>query len=174
MPQHTPRSPRNLGDVMREDFEAETGVRWRPGRWIAITLAALLAVTLVGWLFGLLTLPFRTAAGVSERIGNPDNVLFQYEHFHDLCAAVRTDDAQIQAKQDEIKAYDKRHPDGDPSDAYQAAPKRDRLGTELSGLKQHRAGLVETYNADSAKYNRALFKDNSLPDRLDESTPTCN
>jgi hypothetical protein len=124
----------------------------------------------VAWL----TQPLRTANGVRERVGDPDNVLYQYEHFHDVCAAVAATDKKIAAKQAEIDAYDKRHPDGDKGDQFQAAPKRDRLDTELTGLTQFRADQVEQYNADSAKTNRSLFKDRSLPVRLSDDTPICN
>jgi hypothetical protein len=145
-----------------------------PWRWFFGIVGAFAAVALIVWGVGWLTQPLRTAEGVRERVGNADNALYQYEHFHDLCAGVRTADAKIYAKQVEIEAYDERHPDGDKSDQFQAAPKRDRLDTELSGLKAHRVELVETYNADSAKGNRSLFKDWSLPERLDDSLPTCN
>jgi hypothetical protein len=168
------RKPEDLSVVVRRDFEAETGVRFRPVRWFFGIVAVVLAVAAIVWVIGWITQPARTAAGVRERVANPDNVLFQYEHFHDLCAAVAATDSKITAKQDEIAAYDKRHPDGDEADKFQAAPKRDRLDTELAGLKQFRADQVAQYNADSAKQNRGLFKDASLPYRLDESTPVCN
>lgn len=135
-----------------------------------IAVAVWLGVVAIGWL----TQPVRTASEVREKVGDADNVLLTYEHFHEVCAGVRSTDQKIDAKQDEIDAYDERHPDGDKSDEFQAAPKRDRLDTELSGLKAHRADLVEEYNADSAKANRALFKDGDLPERIGDDTPTCN
>jgi hypothetical protein len=144
-------------------------VRW----WFAILgtiVAVWLGFVLVGWI----TQPVRTASEVREKVGNADNVINTYEGFHDLCASVRAIDKKIADKQDEIAAYDRRHPDGDPSDRYQAAPKRDRLDTELAGLKSQRADLAEDYNADSAKANKSLFKDGRLPERLDDTTPTCN
>jgi len=144
-------------------------MKWFFG-FIGAALAVWLVIVAVGWL----TQPVRTANGVRERVGDPDNVLYQYEHFHDLCAAVAATDKKIAAKKAEITAYDKRHSDGDKSDQFQAAPKRDRLDTELTGLQQFRADQVEQYNADSAKANRSLFKDRSLPERLDDDTPTCN
>lgn len=165
---------RNLGRAIREDFEEETGINWRPWRWV-FTIVAVIAVIALAWgVVGWLTQPLRTANGVRERVGDPDNVLYQYEHFHDLCAAVVATDKKISAKETEIAAYDKRHPDGDKSDQFQAAPKRDRLDTELTGLQQFRAEQAEKYNADSAKANRSLFKDRSLPERLGDDTPTCN
>lgn len=167
-------SKRNLGRAFREDFEEEAGVRFRPWKWFFATVAVVLIV--LGVFYGIrwMTQPLRTAEGVRERVGNPDNVLFQYEHFHDLCGAVVATDQKIAAKQDEIADYDKRHPHGDPSDKYQAASKRDRLQTELTGLEQFRADQVAQYNADSAKHSRALFKDASLPDRIGDDTPVCN
>lgn len=158
----------------RQEFLEETGHKWRPWRWFFAVVGIGLAVWLVFVGVGWLTQPVRTASTIREKTGNADNVLYQYEHFHDLCAGVAATDKKIAAKDAEIKAYDKRHPDGDKSDAYQAAPKRDRLDTELTGLTQNRADLVEQYNADSAKANRSMFKDRSLPERLGDDTPTCN
>jgi hypothetical protein len=137
---------------------------------VGAILAVWLGVVAIGWI----TQPVRTASEVREKVGDADNVLLTYEHFHDLCAGVRATDQKITAKADEIEAYDERHPDGDKADQFQAAPKRDRLDTELSGLKQHRADLAEEYNADSAKANQALFKDGDLPERIGDDTPTCN
>lgn len=166
--------PKNLGRAIREDFEEDTGVRFRPWRWFFVALAVLLVIAGVFYGIRWFTQPLRTAEGVRERVGNADNVLYQYEHFHDLCGGVRAIDSKISAKEREIADYDKRHPNGDNGDQFQAAPKRDRLGTELTGLTQQRADQVEQYNADSAKTNRSLFKDRSLPGRLSDETPTCN
>ncbi|SET52147.1 hypothetical protein [Nonomuraea wenchangensis] len=143
-------------------------------KWFLGVIGAALATWLVVVLIGWLTQPVRTANGVRERVGDPDNVLYQYEHFHDLCASVAATDVKIAAKQGEIAAYDKRHPDGDPSDRFQAAPKRDRLDTELTGLQQFRADQAAKYNADSAKANRSLFKDRDLPAEIGDDTPDCN
>lgn len=166
---------RNLRDAVREGFEEETGVRWRPWRWLLTTVGLCLLVALIVWGVAWITQPLRTANGVRERVGNPDNVLYQYEHYHDMCATVVATDSKISAKQAEIAAYDKRHPDGDDkSEQFQAAPKSYRLETELAGLQQFRADTVAQYNADSAKANRALFKDRSLPERLGDDTPICN
>lgn len=144
-------------------------MKWFFG-FIGAALAVWLVIVAIGWL----TQPVRTASEVREKVGSADNVLYQYEHFHDLCAAVVATDKKISAKQAEIEAYDKRHPDGDKGDQFQAAPKRDRLDTELAGLQQFRADQVAKYNADSAKANRQLFKDRSLPERLGDDTPVCN
>lgn len=158
----------------KDDFREETGVSWRPWRWFFYAIAVGLVVWLVFVIIGWVTQPVRTAGQVREKVGNADNVLYQYEHYFDLCSGVRVKDKQIAEKKAAIAAYDKRYPNGDPGDQFQAAPKRDRLDTELSGLKDTRTELAEKYNADTAKANRNLFKDRALPERITDDTPTCN
>ncbi|RBQ21553.1 hypothetical protein DP939_02255 [Spongiactinospora rosea] len=143
-------------------------------RYLFAAVGVFLAVYVGLLLLGVATLPFRTAAGVAERVGDPDAVLYNYEHFFDLCADVRTADRQIADKEVEIAAYERRKPDGEPGDRFQAAPKGERLATELAGLREHRADLAETYNADSAKASRNVFKPGTLPKRIGDTTPTCN
>jgi hypothetical protein len=165
---------RNLRHAVREDFEDGTGIRFRPWRWVLAIVGAVVVIALLAWTLGWLTQPLRTSSGVRERVGDADNVLYQYEHFHDLCADVIATDKKIALKAKDIADYDKRFPNGDKREQYQAVSTRDRLQTELTGLQQHRVDTVETYNADSAKSNRALFKDGGLPERLNDDTPTCN
>ncbi|MEV4116168.1 hypothetical protein [Nonomuraea sp. NPDC049695] len=165
---------RPLGRAVREEFEEGTGITFRPWRWLARIAIAVVLIALLAWALAWVTQPLRTSSGIRERIGNPDHALFQYEHFHDLCAGVIALDQKIALKRDEIADYDQRYPQGDQNDRYQAAPKRDRLQTEMTGLQQQRADQVSKYNADSVKFNRALFKDRNLPERLNESTPSCN
>lgn len=143
-------------------------------RWIFAIIGTIVAVWLGVVLVGWVTQPVRTASEVREKVGNADNVINTYEGFFDLCGGVRALDKKITAKRVEIAAYDKRHPNGDSGDRYQAAPKRDRLDTELTGLQQQRADLAEKYNTDSAKANKDLFKSRSLPERIGDDTPTCN
>ncbi|MEO3856115.1 hypothetical protein [Acrocarpospora sp. B8E8] len=172
MPKERPKQ--TLGRATRDAFEEDTEVRFQPLKWLLWIFAVVALLGILGYGIAWFTQPFRTAAAVREKVGTAENVLHQYEHFHDLCAGVAATDDKITIKQGQIDAYNKARPDGDESDKFQTAPKIDRLNTELTALQNQRADAVAKYNADSAKHNRALFKDASLPYRLDDTTPTCN
>ena len=73
----------------KDEFREETGVAWRPWRWFFSVITVGLAVWLVFAVIGWVTQPVRTAGQIRERVGDADNVLFQYEHYFDLCAPAR-------------------------------------------------------------------------------------
>lgn len=160
--------------TFREEFYEETGFRWRPWKWFFSAIGIGLGLYLALLLIGAVTLPFRTASGVAEKVGDPNSVIYNYEHFFDLCTKARVFDTQISNKTRQIEDYDKRHPKGDEGEKYAAVPKRDRLATELDALRTGRVEVVETYNADSAKANRSLFKAGSLPLVLSDDPAVCN
>lgn len=160
---------RTLGRAIREDFEDETDVKFQPLKWLLWIFVAILVIWLIGWL----TQPLRTTAGVRERVGNADNVLFQYEKFHDQCAAVVTFDEQYATAQAAAEAHDKRTA-GKADPLGRNADESARLHQVADGLKFARQSAAQRYNADSRKWTQDLFKSKSLPYRIDESTPSCD
>jgi hypothetical protein len=159
---------------LREDFASETGgYQWRPWRWLFGAFGAMLAVYLMAVAFTAVTLPFRTAQGVAEKVADPDNVVFQYEKFHNMCALIAIRDGEIvvaqKALDDHIKATK-----GQPDPLSRNADETARLRTDLTGLQQDRIETAQRYNADSRKLTQNPFKAGGLPYRVDESTPDCD
>lgn len=160
---------------LREDFERETGgYTWHPWRWLFGALGAGLAVYLLLVAVTAVTLPFRTAQGVAERVADPNNVIFQYEKFHNLCALIVARDGEIpvaqQALDDHVKATK-----GQPDPISRNADETARLRTDLTGLKQDRIDTAQKYNADSRKLTQELFKSRGLPWRIEAGvTPDCD
>lgn len=166
-------SKRNLGRSIRDEFEDETDVKFQPLKWLLWVLAVIVVISLIGWVFGWISQPFRTAAGVREKVGNADNALFQYEKFHDLCGAVVTFDEQYVTALKAAEAHDKRTA-GKDDPIGRNADESARLHQVADGVKFARQSAAQRYNADSRKWTQDLFKGRSLPYRIDESTPACD
>lgn len=164
---------RNLGRTIREDFEQETGIHWRPLRWTIYIVSTVIIIALLGWGVGWLTQPLRTAAGVRERVADPGNALFQYEKFHDACGAIVTYDKQHKIAQDAADKHDKRT-EGKPDPIGRIADESDRLHQVADGIQMARQSAAEQYNADSRKWTQDLFKSKSLPYRIGDETPQCD
>lgn len=164
---------KSLGDVIREDFEDETGARWQPLKWVLWAVAIVAVIALGFYLIGWFTQPLRTAAGVRERVGNADNAIFQYEKFHDLCGGIVAYDQQHATAKAAAEAHDKRTA-GKDDPIGRNADESARLHQVADGILFARQQKAQQYNADSRKWTQDLFKSKSLPYRIDDSTPDCD
>lgn len=91
-----------------------------------------------------------------EQILSGDNRIQAYNHFFDLCAAVQTDEASLDA-QYQLLAASK----GDD---------RERIVTNIGALLADRAGAVNQYNQDAQKsYTIGQFKSSKLPWQLSDT-----
>lgn len=82
-----------------------------------------------------------------------NNIIFNYERFFDVNATFESRKAQVvQYKKILSEETDKEE--------------KISLRTELAAMQQSCRELSQSYNADSAKLNRALFKDRNLPYQL--------
>ncbi|MBI2113018.1 MAG: hypothetical protein HYT50_00345, partial [Candidatus Wildermuthbacteria bacterium] len=91
------------------------------------------------------------ALDANEQIQSGASRIVNYNHFFDLCAAVRTDEASLDAQTAQLEAT---------GDAFQ----RGRIQTNIAGLMGHRAGLIEEYNGNARKdYTAGQFRDSNLP-----------
>jgi len=159
---------------LREDFKEETGYEWHPWRWALGVVAAGLVVWIGLGLLSVVTLPFRTGHGVAKKIANPNNVIFTYEHFHDLCGGIVGFDQQYATAAKEAAAFDKRT-NGKPDPIGRNAEESARLHQDAAGIKLARQQQAQTYNADSRKFTQNLFKSHRLPYRIEDGvTPDCD
>ncbi|GAA1623862.1 hypothetical protein GCM10009733_020630 [Nonomuraea maheshkhaliensis] len=159
--------------TFREEFEEEFGFRWKPWRWLIAAIGVVLIIVLIAYVIGWITQPARTAAGVRERVGNADNALFQYEKFHDACAAIVASDKQYQTAKTAAESHDKRM-QGKPDPLGRNADESSRLHQVADGFLYTRQKAAEQYNADSRKWTQDLFKSKSLPYRIGDATPDCD
>lgn len=144
-----------------------------PLRWVLPAVAAVIGVYLLLIACTAVTMPFRTAHGVAKRVTNPDKVIFEYEHFHDLCGGIAAKDQQYGTAIAAARDFDKRA-DGKPDPLGRNADESARLHQDAAGIKLARQQDAQTYNADSRKWTRNIFKSKGLPYRIDETTPLCD
>lgn len=91
-----------------------------------------------------------------EQILSGDNRIQAYNHFFDLCAAVQTDEASLDAQYQLLKVAK-----GDD---------RERIVTNIGALLADRAGAVNQYNQDAQKsYTIGQFKSSKLPWQLSDT-----
>lgn len=76
-----------------------------------------------------------------------------YDHFFDLCQAVQTDEASLDAQMDELKTA--------------TGEDVSRINANIAALKAARLGSIFEYNADASKsYTLGQFRSSHLPYRL--------
>lgn len=97
-----------------------------------------------------------SAEGVLDKTIAPDNVIHNYEWFHDTSRAVNARVAQIQAHV-RIAADEK------------DADERRRLRIEVAGMQQSCRDMIAQYNANTSKINRDLFRGKTAPASIDPS-----
>ena len=127
-----------------------------------ITLGILVLALLVvgGFAFKWVTAEPRGALSQREKtIANGDYRIAAYDSFFDQCGA-------IQAKEDQIRQTEDRKPDDKSGSAGGfTSTQKDAI---LLALKNSRAEMVRSYNADAAKADtKANFLASSLPYQID-------
>lgn len=142
-------------------------------RWILTAVAAFFGVYLLLIACTAVTMPFRSALGVGERVTQPDRVIYTYEHFHDLCAGIAAKDQQHAEAVKAAEAFDKRT-EGRDDPLGRNADESARLHQDADGIRQARRQDAATYNADSRKWTQSMFKSRGLPSRIGDETPQCD
>lgn len=94
-----------------------------------------------------------TAPGrVLQKTLGTDNIINNYEWFHDV-------DGRIRSRVEQITSYSKTINDAEtPKD-------RARVRMEVAAMRQSCRDMVNQYNANANKSNRGLFRGWSLPER---------
>ncbi len=124
--------------------------------------------TVALWTAGIIALPvalsaystFSTVVSAPSRVVNKtletNNIIFNYERFFDI-------NANFQSRTAQVKQYKEFFANETDS------AEKIRLRTEMSAVQQSCRELARSYNADSQKMNRSLFKDKDLPYELNAS-----
>ena len=101
-----------------------------------------------------------TAPGrVIQRTLETDNIIHNYEWFHDTWAAYR-------AKLDQIATH------SSLLDEAEDSRERSQIRTEVAAMRQKCRSLAEQYRANATKTNRGIFQGREAPETLDPQT--CN
>lgn len=128
----------------------------RFGTVLKYGLLVVFAVCIIGvatsW-FGMFTSVATAPARVVSRTMQTDNIINNYEWFHDVNAQYKTRRAQISEFQKRI-------------DGEQDAREKSRLNMELSAMRQTCRDLATRYNANAIKSNRSIFMGKEAPESL--------
>ena len=105
--------------------------------------------------------------GVVSKTLDSDNVIFNYENFHNLYQGAKQQAANIQNTDKSIQNLKDTY--GEPSTWNEETQKENQhLQENKDGYLLMYQKIVSEYNADSAKLNRKLFKDKNLPAELSQ------
>lgn len=121
------------------------------------------AIFVGAWFLWAYAVGERAATGVVERTLNPDNIIYNYEHFKNLHRQILAYDNQIATAKDNVQEAEKQPmSERDFRDKEEIA----RLRTILQGLRNQRDNAVGEYNADARKANRNIFMGSDVPAQL--------
>lgn len=133
----------------------------RTGVAVAAILAFFLLLALVwGVIYGVrwVTAEPKGALEAREQIkGSGTFRIAAYNHFYNLCAAVKSDEATIEALNQELAT--------NPSEKRVG-----QINASITALRSGRAEKINQYNADASKdYTIGQFRSSNLPYQLDSS-----
>lgn len=124
--------------------------------WVLGLLALGIAISLIGWGVGWFAAPYQGKLEARKQINSGSFRIAAYNHFFDLCAAVQSDEASLDAQRVEL--------------ASATGDDRARIEANIAGLSADRADAINQYNADAAKsYTVGQFRSSGLPWQLDST-----
>lgn len=133
-------------------------------------IVGLWLLTAAIWGFGVATAGIFGRGEQIKQVNSAENRTFQYNHFFDLDATVKTQTSQFRQAAAAAKQYDTTHK-GDSS--YAVTTESGRLNSVAQGLQALCTQNLNQYNADAEKVvTGALFRDNNLPERLPDGPAT--
>lgn len=140
---------------------------------IGIVIGAILLMSVVGIIGGIISLPFHAASnivdtghGVIDKTLNADNAIYNYEWFKQQKQDIEVAKGQYQnalQSEDAFKAAAGDRKDWTFEDKIEAA----RLSAITLGLKNQIIQRTQDYNARSNMANRDIFRDGVLPNLME-------
>ena len=147
-----------------DNFEQKPGLTALKALLLLVVIVAVVGAAI----FGVRALFFapQQAAKIVERTFDGDNILYNYEWFHDTYEDVKAIDRKIGVADTNVASFeDSAGPRTDWT--FEDKTEYGRLRSVLQGLESQRADIVADYNAKSKMANREIFKDGRLPDRIE-------
>ena len=144
-----------------DTIEGVSDFRWTFWKIFPMCLIIAIIVSVIGWGIRVASQP----GSMIEKTLNADNVINNYEWFHQAYEDIQATDIKIsnaQATVDQFKkdAGERLGWDFSDKDEY------GRLNSVLLGLKNYRQDIVAKYNARSKMVNRKIFKGKTAPTEI--------
>jgi hypothetical protein len=140
---------------MSGSFNSDKDLRsdiWKWSFWIFFFIVVFSGLA---WFINLASVPGKI---VSKTL-DPDNIIHNYEWFHDFNGQYKSRLNQISGQKAMIKDL------GEVNNAEKV-----RLAQELSAIRQSCRDIVTRYNANATKTNRSIFMGREAPEKLEIST----
>lgn len=134
------------GDVRATERE----YYWTLPRAVAAIFAGLVAITVMGWVWSVLSAPGR----IISKTLDADNVISSYEWYRDALGNFKARTVQVR----QFKALS--------LDNTVDANERNRVRIELAAIQQSCRDLAQRYNANANKINKKIFMGTSVPSEL--------
>lgn len=135
------------------------GLKLTLGIVAAIVLMAAVALASGGWRY--ITAEFFGKVDQQVQLESAENRTIQYERFFSLCSTAKSFQETIEIQEQRLENTE----DG---------KSRDRIYSNVAGLKSQLAKTVNEYNAMSETHTRGRFKAANLPYQLNTGAPiTC-
>lgn len=142
-----------MGDYKKDVNKLLEESTWTIGKvFIKIILPLMILGFVISWVGGFLNVASQPAK-IMQKTLDADNVIHNYEWFHDVYT-------QQAARVNQVKQFK-----GFLSSETDKEEKQ-RLRMEMAAQQMSCRNLVAKYNANSEKMNVRIFKDWSLPDKL--------
>lgn len=118
--------------------------------FIGITLLFLSTIFVTRWVMA----PATGSLEKREQVYSSHSQIVNYEHFFDLCSSIQAFEISLKAQQEQLEVT-------------KDTQERQRILTNIAGLKAQRGSAIMQYNVDARKNEtRAKFKDAGLPKRI--------
>jgi len=140
--------------------------------WLLV-LGMIFAIGLVGFIGKVVLFPVHvldktaeTGYGIVDKTLNADNVLFNYEQFHDLYQGAKQQAVNITNSKNQISTFKETY--GEDASKYTKDVRNDLSFQQqnLEGYLLQYQKIVSEFNSNSQKLNRELFKSKELPYQL--------
>lgn len=129
---------------------SEKGILLRVMLGIALVFALIIGV----WVFRVQTAEIKGKGDAQIQIQSAGSRIQAYNHFFNLCAAVKTSEDSIDVQSALLKTAGSDY-------------EKNRIGIVIGGLQSKRASDINQYNADASKdYTIGQFQDSDLPWQL--------
>lgn len=138
-----------MSDYRKQYREAEREAYWTAPRLILALVVLTLALGSIGWIIGIISQPAR----ILSKTLDADNVIQNYEWFHDANGNFMARSAQVR----QFKQLGAQETD---------AQEKGRLRIEMAAIQQSCRELARRYNANATKVNRSIFRGQSAPEML--------
>lgn len=124
---------------------------------VAIALLSIGFVVAAGWGIKYYTADIRGKINANEQIKSGSNRIVQYDKFFNECWSIRGLEGSLDASLGELETAT-------------TEDNKQRIQTNITGLKAARSQAIANYNADAAKnYTGGQFRDSDLPYQIKET-----